>query len=130
VRQSWSSEIPIKWQRVHELPDFVYFPHDIHVNKGIGCVMCHGQVDQMPLMFQHATLQMSWCLECHRSPQEYLRPRSEVFNMNFTVDAKVKGDFSTAQAPVTDQDSLGRELIKLYHIPTDGRITNCYTCHR
>ncbi|HEX4054013.1 MAG TPA: cytochrome c3 family protein [Tepidisphaeraceae bacterium] len=130
VRRSWSDEMPIKWTRVHNLPDFVYFPHDIHVNKGIGCVTCHGRVDQMPLMYQHATLQMSWCLECHRSPQEYLRPRDQVFNMNFVIDDKVKERFSDAGHRVTDQDSLGRALIDLYHVPKDGRITNCYTCHR
>lgn len=130
VRKSWSDEIPIKWTRVHNLPDFVYFPHDIHVNKGIGCVTCHGQVDQMPLMFQNASLQMRWCLDCHRSPQEFLRPRDQVFNMDFQIDEHVKEEFSDAQHKVTDQDSLGRALIDLYHIPTDGRITNCYTCHR
>jgi hypothetical protein len=130
IRKSWSDEIPVKWTRVHNLPDFVYFPHDIHVNKGIGCVTCHGQVDKMPLMFQNASLQMRWCLECHRSPQEYLRPRDQVFNMNFTIDDNVKREFSDAQHQVTDQESLGRALIDLYHIPTDGRITNCYTCHR
>jgi hypothetical protein len=130
VRQSWRDEIPIKWTRVHNLPDFVYFPHDIHVNKGIACVTCHARVDQMPLMFQASSLQMRWCLECHRSPQEYLRPRDQVFNMDFVVDTNVKREFSDSQHEVTDQDSLGRALIDLYHIPTDGRITNCYTCHR
>lgn len=130
VRKSWSDEIPLKWTRVHNLPDFAYFPHDIHINKGIGCVTCHGQVDQMPLMFQNASLQMRWCLECHRSPQEYLRPRDQVFNMNFVIDDDVKREYSDATHVVTDQDSLGRALIDLYHIPKDGRIENCYTCHR
>ena len=130
VRKSWSDEIPLKWTRVHNLPDFVYFPHDIHVNKGIGCVTCHGQVDKMPLMFQNASLQMRWCLECHRSPQEYLRPRDQVFNLNFVIDDNIRKTFSDSVHQVTDQDSLGRILIDLYHIPTDGRITNCYTCHR
>jgi hypothetical protein len=130
VRKSWRDEIPLKWTRVHNLPDFVYFPHDIHVNKGVACVTCHGQVDQMPLMFQAASLQMRWCLDCHRSPQNYLRPRDQVFNMNFAIDDKVKQNFSDADHRVTDQDSLGAALIKLYHVPTDGRITNCYTCHR
>jgi hypothetical protein len=130
VRQSWSDEIPIKWTRVHNLPDFAYFPHDIHVNKGIACVTCHGRVDQMPLMYQRASLQMRWCLNCHRSPQEYLRPRDQVFNMDFVIDDKVRREYSTPDHPVTDQDSLGYALIELYHIPTDGRIENCYTCHR
>jgi hypothetical protein len=130
VRKSWRDEIPIKWTRVHNLPDFVYFPHDIHVNKGIGCTTCHGQVDQMPLMFQAANLQMRWCLGCHRSPQEFLRPRDQVFSMDYVLDDATKQKYSTPSHPVTDQDSLGQALIAAYHIPTDGRITNCYTCHR
>jgi hypothetical protein len=130
VRKSWSDEIPLKWTRVHNLPDFVYFPHNIHVNKGVACVTCHSRVDQMPLMFQAGSLQMRWCLECHRSPQKYVRPRDQAFNMEFSLDDAVKQKFSTPDHPVTDQVSLGEALIALYHIPTDGRITNCYTCHR
>jgi hypothetical protein len=130
VRQSWSTSIPLKWTRVHNLPDFVYFQHDIHVNKGIGCVTCHGQVDEMPLMFQSASLQMHWCLECHYNPEKFLRPRDQVFNLHFVVDDRTKREFSDAHRAVTDQISLGKVLIDLYHIPTDGRITNCYTCHR
>jgi hypothetical protein len=130
VRQSWSAGIPLKWTRVHNLPDFVYFQHDIHVNKGIACVTCHGQVDQMPLMFQHASLQMHWCLECHYNPEKFLRPRDQVFNMHFVIDDQIKQEYSDARHTVTDQISLGKALIDLYHIPTDGRITNCYTCHR
>ena len=122
--------IPLKWTRVHNLPDFVYFQHDIHVNKGIACVTCHGQVDQMPLMFQHASLQMHWCLECHYNPEKFLRPRDQVFNMHFVIDDQIKQEYSDARHTVTDQISLGKALIDLYHIPTDGRITNCYTCHR
>ena len=130
VRKSWSDEIPIQWNRVHNLPDFVYFPHDIHVNKGVACVECHGQVDQMPLMYQEGSLAMSWCLECHRDPADHLRPRDQVFNMNFVLDDKIKQQYSTPAHSVVNQQTLGEALIGLYHIPTDGRITNCYTCHR
>ena len=130
VRRSWSDEIPIQWNRVHNLPDFVYFPHDIHVNKGVGCAVCHGPVDQMPLMYQQATLQMSWCINCHDHPEGYLRPRDQVFNMNYVLNEKVMREYSDATHQVTDQDSLGRVLIQRYHIPTDGRIINCYNCHR
>jgi len=84
VRKSWRDEIPIHWTRVHNLPDFVYFPHDIHVNKGVGCATCHGRVDQMPLMFQHASLQMNWCLDCHWNPGKYLRPRDQGFQQPST----------------------------------------------
>ena len=81
VRQSWATGASIQWIRVHDLPDYVYFNHEIHVNKGIGCASCHGRVDEMPLMYQQNTLQMEWCLNCHRNPAENLRPTSEIYNM-------------------------------------------------
>ena len=81
VRQSWATGASIQWIRVHDLPDYVYFNHSIHVNKGIGCASCHGRVDQMPLMYQQSTLQMEWCLNCHRNPGVNLRPTSEIYNM-------------------------------------------------
>jgi hypothetical protein len=81
VRQSWATGASIQWIRVHDLPDFVYFNHDIHVNKGIGCASCHGRVDEMPLMYQQNTLQMEWCLNCHRNPAVNLRPTSQIYNM-------------------------------------------------
>ena len=81
VRQSWATGASIQWIRVHDLPDYVYFNHEIHVNKGIGCASCHGRVDQMPLMYQQNTLQMEWCLNCHRNPAVNLRPTSEIYNM-------------------------------------------------
>jgi hypothetical protein len=81
VRQSWATGESIQWIKVHDLPDYVYFNHEIHVNKGIGCASCHGRVDQMPLMYQQNTLQMEWCLNCHRNPGVNLRPTSEIYNM-------------------------------------------------
>ena len=81
VRQSWATGESINWIRVHDLPDYVYFNHEIHVNKGIGCASCHGRVDEMPLMYQQNTLQMEWCLNCHRNPSVNLRPTSEIYNM-------------------------------------------------
>jgi Cytochrome c3 len=81
VRQSWATGASIQWIRVHDLPDYVYFSHDIHVNKGIGCASCHGRVDEMPLMYMQNTLQMEWCLNCHRNPGVNLRPTSEIYNM-------------------------------------------------
>ena len=83
VRQSLATGMPIQWNRVNDLPDFVYFDHSIHVNKGIGCATCHGQVDQMPLTWKENTLYMKWCLECHRAPENEIRPRGEVFNMKW-----------------------------------------------
>jgi hypothetical protein len=81
VRQSWATGASIQWIKVHDLPDYVYFNHSIHVNKGIGCASCHGRVDEMPLMYQQNTLQMEWCLNCHRNPGVNLRPTSEIYNM-------------------------------------------------
>jgi hypothetical protein len=81
VRQSWATGESIPWIKIHDLPDFVYFSHEIHVNKGIGCESCHGRVDEMPLMYAQNTLQMEWCLDCHRNPAKNLRPTSEIYNM-------------------------------------------------
>ena len=83
VRDSWYTGQSIPWVKVHDLPDFVYFNHSIHVNKGIGCESCHGQVDQMPLMYEQNTLQMEWCLNCHRNPAKNLRPAQQVYNMDW-----------------------------------------------
>ncbi|MGZ8495039.1 MAG: cytochrome c3 family protein [Candidatus Binatia bacterium] len=116
VRESYQSGAPIRWTRVHNLPDFVYFNHSIHVNKGVGCATCHGPVDRMALMWQDQTLQMEWCLDCHRAPERFLRPREQVFNMNWR--------------PETDQRSLGLKLIKQYNIQSAGVLTSCSTCHR
>jgi hypothetical protein len=81
VRDSWTSNQSVVWNKVHDLPDFAYFSHEIHVNKGLGCSSCHGRVDQMPLMYEQNTLQMEWCLNCHRNPAKNLRPTSQIYNM-------------------------------------------------
>ncbi len=81
VRQSWATGASIQWIRVHDLPDYVYFNHSVHVNKGIGCASCHGRVDEMPIMYMQNTLQMEWCLNCHRNPAVNLRPTAEIYNM-------------------------------------------------
>src|SRR5918998_6479108 len=86
VRQSYRENKPIQWERVHDLPDYVYFNHSIHVNKGVGCATCHGQIDDMPAVHQVNTLQMEWCLSCHREPERFLRPRSEIYNMSYPAD--------------------------------------------
>ena len=123
VRDSWRENRPIVWNRVHNLPGFVYFDHSIHVNKGVGCVSCHGQVDGMPLMWKESSLQMEWCLECHRNPEKALRPREEVFNLHYSPEEDSKH-------PGATQDSLGRELKELYHVASRQQLQNCSTCHR
>lgn len=97
VRDSLASGVPLQWNRVHNLPDYVYFDHSIHINKGVGCTSCHGQVDRMPFTHKEKTLYMRWCLECHRQPEKFLRPTDEVFNMNW-------------KAP-DDQIHRGKELV-------------------
>ena len=95
VRHSWATGESIQWIRVHDLPDYVYFNHEIHVNQGIGCASCHGRVDEMPLMYQQNTLQMEWCLNCHRDPVKNLRPTSEIYNMAWAGPSKDKPVFCT-----------------------------------
>ncbi len=90
VRHSWATGESIQWIKVHDLPDYVYFNHEIHVNKGIGCASCHGRVDQMPLMYMENSLQMEWCLNCHRNPAANLRPTSEIYNMAWTGPSSQK----------------------------------------
>lgn len=116
VRESWRTGTPIRWTRVHNLADFVYFNHSIHVRKGIGCQTCHGQVDRMPLMSQEHSLQMEWCLECHRQPERFVRPREHVFQMDWQ--------------PPADQTTLGRKLVEEYRIRSASELTSCSTCHR
>ena len=123
VRDSWRENKPIAWNRVHNLPGFVYFDHSIHINKGVGCATCHGDVDAMPLMWKNASLQMEWCLECHRNPQRALRPRNEVFNLHYRPDGDAKLHGAT-------QDSVGRELMDEYHLLSRQQLQNCSTCHR
>ncbi len=129
VRESFRTDTPLVWARANELPDFVYFDHSIHINKGVGCETCHGPVDRMPLMYAQNTLQMEWCLDCHRAPQKYLRPRSEVFDMRYQPPS--------AQSPLVldgrtfkDQSSLGTYLVKKYQLRSVLDITSCDTCHR
>lgn len=117
VRASLRNDEPIRWNRVHSLPEYVYFNHGVHVNKGIGCTSCHGRVDKMPLMSKQEPLTMEWCLDCHRHPEKNIRPKEDVFVMDW--------------APPVGKDQLaqGRELIKAYDVPVN-RLTDCYTCHR
>ena len=115
VRASFRNNTPLQWTRVHDLPDFVYFNHSIHVKQGVGCATCHGPVDKMPLMYQHAPLTMRWCLECHRNPAKYVRPRDQVFNMNWE--------------PPQDPE-FGASLVRDYNIASVEQLTSCSTCHR
>jgi hypothetical protein len=113
VRASYASGKPLEWTRVHDLPDFVFFDHSIHVNKGVGCTTCHGQVDRMPLLYQEKSLQMEWCIDCHRAPEKYVRPKDAVFRVDYQ--------------PPSNQAELGARLVAEYQIQ---KLTSCSTCHR
>jgi hypothetical protein len=130
VRESYRSGKSLMWTKVNYIPDYVYFDHSIHINKGVGCASCHGPVNQMPLMYQASTMRMEWCLSCHRATEQYLRPRDQVFNMRYeqpSADHPVKLDDGSV---FTDQIALGRELRHRYNIRSVEGITSCNTCHR
>jgi hypothetical protein len=116
VRQSLATNQPLKWNRVHDLPDYTYFDHSIHVAKGIGCSTCHGRVDQMPLTQRVNTLYMKWCIDCHRDPQKFVRPRDKIYDM--------------AWEPSQNRRFESAHLIAQYHIDRTGRLTDCSVCHR
>jgi hypothetical protein len=116
VRASFRTGESIRWRRVHNLPDFVYFNHSIHVTKGIGCETCHGRVDRMPGIYQARSLQMEWCIGCHRAPEQYIRPKEAVFTMGYE--------------PPVSQSEIGPRLVREYQIENVRRLTSCSTCHR
>ena len=116
VRESYRTNKPIEWTRVHDLPDFVYFNHSIHVNKGVGCSTCHGNVSQMPLMYQASSLQMEWCLSCHRQPEKFVREQKDIYKMDWQ--------------PPANQAEVGQQLVKQNKIQDSFVLTSCSTCHR
>jgi menaquinone reductase, multiheme cytochrome c subunit len=113
IRESYATGQPVKWVRVHDLPDYVFFDHSAHVTRGVGCESCHGRIDQMEVVWQHEPLTMGWCLDCHREPERHLRPVTEVTTMGYE--------------PPGDQLELGRRLRAENHINPP---MNCSTCHR
>jgi hypothetical protein len=116
VRMSYQTDKSLEWTRVNALPDFAYFDHSIHVNKGVGCTTCHGPIGEMPLTWRANTLYMRWCIDCHKHP-ERLRPAA-------------RGCFQGRLQATQDQLALGRQLVKEYKIKDARQLTDCYTCHR
>jgi len=116
VRSSFQTDRSLEWTRVNALPEFAYFNHSIHLKKGVGCTTCHGPVGDMPITWRANTLYMGWCLDCHRHPEFYIRPRERVFEALYT--------------PPPNQLELGRRLVKEYKVKSAAEITSCYTCHR
>jgi hypothetical protein len=130
IRASFRSDTRLNWIKVNDLPDFVYFNHQIHINKGVGCATCHGPVDKMPIVYQAQSLQMEWCLGCHRAPENFIRPKEEVFNMAYvppTEDHPYK--LKTGEV-ATSQLELGLLLKKQYGITGVTHMTSCSVCHR
>ena len=117
VRASFKTGKPLEWVRVHDLPDFAYFNHSIHINKGVGCSTCHGRIDQMPVVSQASSLQMEWCLECHRHPENVVRPK------------KTSSIWRGAR-PSNQKTRLALSLLKEYRIQGANVLTSCSTCHR
>jgi hypothetical protein len=115
LAESWASGTPIAWNRVHDLADFAFFNHSAHINNGVGCSTCHGAIDQMAGIWKNQPLTMGWCMDCHRAPERFLRPRSEVFNM--------------AYVPPSDQRTLGLELVAAYGVSHE-KLIQCSVCHR
>jgi hypothetical protein len=116
VRESYRTDHSLEWERVYNTPGFVYFAHHIHVQKGIGCASCHGRINQQPFTEQSASLLMEWCLDCHRDPASRIRPREEVFNIDYE--------------PPANQRELGERLVKEYHVRGADELTSCSICHR
>ena len=115
VRESWQSGNPVDWVKIHQVPDFAYFNHSVHVNRGISCVSCHGQVNHMDVVYQKEPLSMGWCLNCHRHPENNLRPVSQVFNLDWKP--------GTGQS----QEQFGLDLKKQWNINPPQ---TCEGCHR
>ncbi|MBD02966.1 MAG: cytochrome C [Gemmatimonadetes bacterium] len=114
IRTAWRDEKPLQWNRVHDLPDFVYFRHNIHIAKGIGCTSCHGAINEMPLVWVENALNMEWCLDCHRNPEKHIRPRERVFDVHWT--------------PPADQEAQGLQLVEEYDVRV-SQLTDCSVCH-
>lgn len=149
VRQSYEQGIPLKWNKVNKLPEFVYFDHSIHVNRGVQCNTCHGAVNNMNMTWKGNSFQMAWCLECHRAPERYLyeapepggkqRPRDQVFELYWKLQKNgVKGLTpreqklaAGANAASDDKKDLerGRRIVEQYGIKTQ-QLSDCWICHR
>jgi hypothetical protein len=135
VRESFQTGRPIRWARVHDLPDFVYFNHAIHLKKGVGCVSCHGRVDQMPITWKEKTLSMAWCIDCHRDPKKNIRPAEHIYDMAWRPAANQQASVVSAPPEPAREARLGSStrLVKVgkdtYHILSEYQMTNCSTCH-
>jgi hypothetical protein len=116
VRDSYTRGAPLAWNRVNNLPDYVYFDHQIHIAKGVGCETCHGRMDKVTTAVRAKYFYMNTCTECHNNPAKYLRPQANIYDMGYT--------------PSEDQATLGPRLVKDYNLLSSTQLTNCSICHR
>jgi len=114
VREAYAAGEPLEWVRIHDLPDYVYFNHAAHVNRGVGCESCHGRIDEMEVVYQAKALTMGWCLECHREPEKHLRPLDKITVMGYEPEGG-------------DQIAVGKAVQEQYGIQPRQ---DCSTCHR
>ncbi len=127
IRESFQTGRPVVWRRVHDLPDFVYFNHSIHLKKGVSCVSCHGRVDEMPITFKDKPLSMRWCLDCHRNPEPNIRPKEHLYDMAWTPrTAEERAQIAPAKDGEPRLVQVGKNK---YHILSRFQMTNCSTCH-
>jgi hypothetical protein len=115
IRKSWETGMPVQWVKIHKAPDYVYFNHSIHVSRGVSCYSCHGKINEMEVVWHHEPQSMGWCLQCHRNPQEFVRPLGEVYNLDWAPESKEA------------QEKMGQELVKQLAIKPP---VTCTTCHR
>jgi Cytochrome c7 and related cytochrome c/Class III cytochrome C family len=129
VRASYRTGDSLEWTRVNALPEFVYFDHSIHIDKGVGCTTCHGPIGEMPLTWRANTLYMRWCISCHNHPEDNVRPRDQVFSATYQPPSTNAPVFFEG-VEYHNQADLGRRLVNEYRIKSARIITDCYTCHR
>jgi hypothetical protein len=115
IRESYETGNPVPWVKIHQVPDYVYFNHSIHVNRGISCVECHGQINEMEVVHHDKPLSMSFCLDCHRNPEEKIRPLDKVYDLNWKA------------ASEEEQLKMGTTLVHDWKVNPP---TSCSGCHR
>ncbi|HWD21137.1 MAG TPA: cytochrome c3 family protein [Verrucomicrobiae bacterium] len=121
VRESAASGKPIPWIQIHKLPDYVYFNHSVHVNRGVSCVECHGRIDQMDEVYHAKPFSMSFCLDCHRAPASHLRPLDKITDLGWEPTA------STPREVEIKKLADGKEIMEHWKVQS---LQNCSTCHR
>jgi hypothetical protein len=143
LHASFQSGLPVEWVKVHDLPDYAFFNHSAHVNKGVSCVSCHGRVDRMGPegVVQKEPLSMGWCLKCHRNPEQNIRPRDQVFNLMWGENLSkqeiaqiaglgVEGLEEGGRLTQVQKIQIGTKLKDAHSIKNANQLSDCTACHR